>query len=246
MNAKFRIKEYCKYIVPFYTGYGFTVHEITGRKTGHGPLAVEHTFGDDEGLSPLVNLGSIEEAWKITENNAEPEGGDEYSFYLVSKQIAPRKAAVEEVKTEKPGKVFRLLWERTFGHSKEAKYQWHWLHPLMYIVSREGHTQHSLLKVNYPTGKLVFKAIFPKLYPMDNIPWLVMVTEGGKEKMIGSLQEVDLSKEPLCFNFERRNFCRCYKGVVLNPKIGCTYKVVWTTGYKKLMKYIGFPGGDAI
>jgi len=246
MNAKFRIKEYCKYIVPFFTGYGFTVHEIAGEKIGQGPLAVEHTFGDDEGLDPFVNLGSIKEAWKRAKNNVQPNGRDEYSFHLSSKQMFPRKAVVEEVKTEQPGKAFRLLWEPSFGDKKKVKYQWYWLQSLMYNISREYNTQRSQLRINYPTGKLVYKVIFPMLYPLDTEPWLVMVPEEGKEKIVGSLKKVDFSREPLCFNLEQRNFFRCYKGTVANPKVGCTYKVVWTTGYKKLMKNLGFPGGGEI
>ena len=239
MDSKLYIKEYCKYIMPFFNGYGAAVHEITGEKFGCEPLAIDHAFGADEGLAPFVSLGSIEEAQRRSLKNKQPELSNEYNFHIASKNAFRGKVNITEVRTNKPYKIFRVFWDLAFGCLREVKYLWFWISPAMYSANHKD-VQHSLLKIDYPTKKLVFKVIFHRFYPIDNNPALVIVRENGKERKVGVLKRVNFNKEQLGINIEPRGAFKCYKVVINNPKIGQTYKVMWKIEFKMLTKYLKY------
>ena len=243
MKNRFIIKEYCKYIVPCFNGYGVVFHEITAVKKCSEPLAIDHTFGWDEGLKPNC-LGSIEEAQKRFLRKKQPKNINEYSFHIASKQGFRNQGIIKEVPTHKPYKTFRLFWDLSFGLVLNAKYIWCWLSPVMFTTYQKKETQHSLLRVEYPTRKLIFKAIFHRFYPINTNPELVLVLENGKEQNLGPLHEVNFYKEKLAFNLEERGSFRCYRATIKYPKVGQTYKVVWKNGYKGLTKYLGWFGAD--
>ncbi|MCB4791686.1 MAG: hypothetical protein LHV68_07335 [Elusimicrobia bacterium] len=243
MKERLLIKEYCKCIVPSFSGYGAVFHEITAAvKNCSEPFAIDHTFGWDEGLTPC--LGSIEEAQKRFLSKKQPKNSNEYSFHVASKQGFRNEGIIKEVSTDQPYKTFRLFWDLSFGFRSEAKYIWCWISPVMFTTYKKKETRHSMLKVEYPTKKLIFKAIFHRFSPVDTNPVLVIVKDNGKEHKIGTLKEVNLYKENLGFNLKQKESFKCYTATVKNPKVGQVYKVVWKNGYKALAKYLGWFGAD--
>jgi len=242
MKKGFIIKEYCKYVMPCFNGYGVVIHEISGINNDCEPVALDHTFGQDESINPSIKLGSVEQAHKIFLNNKQPERSNEYSFIIASKQAFREKVSFTELRTNKyqPERMFRVFWDLSFGFRKEAKYLWGWLSPVMFKTMTKDGKQHSQVKIEYPTRRLVFKVFFHYAYPMYNDPELIMIDKTGKEQRIKNLKEVDVNKEEIGFTFiDKQNF-KCFTATVNNPKIGHTYRVVWTIGYKKLAKYFGF------
>ncbi|MCB4792744.1 MAG: hypothetical protein LHV68_12790 [Elusimicrobia bacterium] len=86
MKKGFIIKDYCKYVMPCFGGYGVVMHEISGTNNDCEPVALDHTFGQDESIDQSIKLGTIEQAHKIFLHKKEPERSNDYSFFIASKQ----------------------------------------------------------------------------------------------------------------------------------------------------------------
>jgi len=170
----------------------------------------------------------------------QPKSNLDYTFVISSKKALHKKVIFKEVKTNDHEKRFRILWKSSFGQAKTAKYLWGWVNPVMFTTMSEKDGFHSQIQIAYPTEKLIFKVLFPFMYPLQINPTLIRVDKDGKEHQLKILKRTEISKMKFDFNFEHKTYFRMYSTVIHKPLLGQTYKVVWRIGYKNLSKYLSW------
>ncbi|MCB4792775.1 MAG: hypothetical protein LHV68_12975 [Elusimicrobia bacterium] len=236
-------KEYIKDVFPYFDGNGTVVHTISALCKNPKTAEIEHFFGKDECLNEFVDLGSLAIAHKLLKETPRRTKNAEYIFTVFSKDSPNKEIVLKELKSSKKEKRFKVFWQKSFGLRKNAFYSWGWLNNVMFSTFPSSEGQHSIVKITYPTKKLIYRIHFPDMYPIQGKPFIVMSGLNGKGVEIMKSTETKPFKESLPFDLEKiRNnpVERSFKAVINNPIQGNTYKIVWKIGFEDTSKYLAW------
>ena len=160
-------QEYSKDVIAFVNGYGSIFHSVKATCQDTKNAAIEHQFGQDEGINLHVNPIPLRTAIKSHLSNSAQLNDEDYTFTLVSME-PPKFINCEELPSLEFEKRFRINWEKEFGNIiKNVTYVWNWTNRAMFTIPNEPKQHRSLLKVVYPTKKLIFRLIVNYLYPIQ-------------------------------------------------------------------------------
>lgn len=220
--------EYSKDAIAFYNGHGTLFHTVKASCKDTRNALIEHRFGQDEGKNNQIMRSSLtlKEAHQVYLLNTPPPNDGDYRFGLAAME-PPGFIPFEEIQTLGNERKFRINWEKSFGIVKEAQYIWLWDKIKAFPVS-ENQTQHSsLLKVAYPTKKLIFRLIVNYLYPIKGNPYICVIDPKGEETVLMQVVPVELKNEKLSFNYHTLQPCKCFKIEIDNPLLNYTYEMRW-------------------
>jgi len=237
-NVVFR--EYIKDIFPYFNGNGTVLHTVSAVCRNPNTTAIQHSFGNDECLNEYVRLGPLAEANKILGENIKQIKNTEYMFTLISVDTLKKEFKVKELEDRYQEKNFKILWKKTFGNKRKVSYSWGWSNNVMFSTYPLPEGQQSMVKVDYPTEKLVFRIHFPDMYPLEGKPFVVMVDKYGKEiikvDVIETKQVVGVILPKLNCKEVKRSFCAS----INNPIPGKMYKICWLIGIENVSKYLAW------
>ena len=149
-------QEYSKDVVSLVNGYGTIFHSVKATCQDTRNAAIEHQFGEDEGINLHVNPIPLRAAIKNHLTNSPQLNDADYTFGLVSME-PPKFINCEELPSLEFKKRFRIDWGKEFGNIKDIFYVWNWTNRAMFPIPNVLKQHRSLLKVVYPTKKLTFR-----------------------------------------------------------------------------------------
>jgi len=229
-------KEYSKDVIAFVNGHGSIFHTVNATCTDTKNATIEHRFGQDEGIN-LFNPISLRAANQINLTNSPMPNDQDYSFGLVSMQ-PPNFISYEELPSLESEKRFRINWDEAFGSIKDVIYVWTLGKKTIFPIANEPKQHRSLLKVVYPTNKLIFRLIVNYLYPIKGNPYICVIDPKGEETLLMQVVPVELKNEKLSFNYQSIQPSKCFKIEINNPLLGYAYEMRWISDKKVWTKSI--------
>jgi hypothetical protein len=231
-------REYSKDVIVFVNGYGSIFHTVKATCKDTKSAVIEHRFGQDEGtnrfMQPSITLNEANQ--NLLTNKPKPTEQD-YGFGVFGKE-PPGYISYEELPLLEAEKRFRISWDKIFGTLKDVTYVWTWTYNAMFPMPDKKKQHRSLLKVVYPTKKLIFRLFVHYLYPIQGNPCIAVINPKGEETLLMQVAPVELKNEKLSFNFHSIQPTNCFKIEIDNPQLGCVYEMRWisdTSVWKKFL-----------
>lgn len=219
-------KEYSKDVIAFVNGYGTIFHTVKTACRDTKTALIDHKFGTDEGTSLSFNPVSLKTANQNLLTNNPKANERDYDFGVFGKE-PPGYIYYAELPSFESEKRFRIIWDKAFGSVKDAIYVWTWANKAMFPIPNEPKQHRSLLKVVYPTNKLVFRLIVNYLYPIQGNPYICVLDPNGEETLLMQVVPVELKNEKLSFNYQSIQPSKCFKIEINNPLLGHAYEMRW-------------------